>query len=210
MPAFSEISGEWKATSSSRNERPRTPPMNSGMRPFMYSLWSSSAAVTPPTLASMPEPLRLAGDDVVAQAVDEVLRLLVLRRGRRDHGDERRVAGPVDPGTVRRTRPRARWRSRSANAVDVGPSRRAGRELGGDHERAVGAGAEPLGVEVVGLPGHRVGRVVAGVGEAETHAERGRGEREQERRGGDRASPGPALDRVAPARRGRVRVCPRP
>ena len=51
IAALSEISGEWKATSSSRNERPTTPTMNSGMRPFMYSLWSSSAAVTPPTLA---------------------------------------------------------------------------------------------------------------------------------------------------------------
>ena len=35
IAALSEISGEWKATSSSRNERPTTPAMNSGMRPFM-------------------------------------------------------------------------------------------------------------------------------------------------------------------------------
>ena len=31
-PALSEISGEWNATSRSRNERPTTPAMNSGMR----------------------------------------------------------------------------------------------------------------------------------------------------------------------------------
>ena len=34
----------------------------------------------------------LVGHDVVAQVVDEVLGLLVLRRARRDHGDDRRVA----------------------------------------------------------------------------------------------------------------------
>ena len=54
MPAFSEISGEWKATRSSRNDRPTTPRTKSGKRPFMYSLWSSSAAVTPPILAVTP------------------------------------------------------------------------------------------------------------------------------------------------------------
>ena len=35
IAAFSEISGEWNATSSSRNESPTTPAMNSGMRSFM-------------------------------------------------------------------------------------------------------------------------------------------------------------------------------
>ena len=79
IAALSEISGEWKATSSSRKERPTTPTMNSGMRSFMYSLWSSSAAVTPPTWAVMPEPRERLGHDVVAQSVDEVLGLLVLR-----------------------------------------------------------------------------------------------------------------------------------
>jgi hypothetical protein len=38
IPAFSEISGEWKATSRSRNERPITAPTKSGSFPFMYSL----------------------------------------------------------------------------------------------------------------------------------------------------------------------------
>ena len=90
--ALSEISGEWKATSRSRNERPTTPAMNSGMRSFMYSLWSSSAAVTPPTSAVTPVPAERLGHDVVAQPVDQVLGRLVLRRGGRDHGDERRVA----------------------------------------------------------------------------------------------------------------------
>ncbi len=54
IAALSEIRGEWKATSRSRNERPTTPAMNSGMRPTMYSLWSSSAAVTPPISAVIP------------------------------------------------------------------------------------------------------------------------------------------------------------
>ena len=35
IPALSEISGEWKATSRSRNESPTTPAMNSGMRSVM-------------------------------------------------------------------------------------------------------------------------------------------------------------------------------
>ena len=61
IAAFSEIRGEWKATSSSRKERPTTPAMNSGMRSFMYSLWSSSAAVTPPISAVMPVPSSCRG-----------------------------------------------------------------------------------------------------------------------------------------------------
>jgi len=38
-----------------------TPAMKSCMRPFMKLLWSSSAAVTPPTLTSMDEPSTAAG-----------------------------------------------------------------------------------------------------------------------------------------------------
>ena len=78
------------------------------------------------------------------------------------------------------------------------------RQVGGDHQRTVGARSEALGVQVVGLAGHRVGRVVAGVGEAEAHAERGRRQREQDRRAHDHRGPGPPLDGMAPARGGRV------
>ena len=42
-------------------------------------------------------------------------------------------------------------------------------------------------------------------GKPEAHAERRRGQREQNRRGSDRRDPGPALDPVCPARGGRVR-----
>ena len=35
IAAFSDINGEWKATSRSRNDRPTTPTMNSGTRPVM-------------------------------------------------------------------------------------------------------------------------------------------------------------------------------
>ena len=80
------------------------------------------------------------------------------------------------------------------------------RELGGDHQRPVGAGAEALVDQVVGLPGHRVGGIVARVGEAEPHAERRRGERQQHRGGSDRRDPRPALDPACPARGGRVRA----
>ena len=77
------------------------------------------------------------------------------------------------------------------------------RQVGGDHERAVGAGPEALGVEVVGLPGHRARRVVAGVREAEAHVERGDRQREQDQGRRDRGGPRPALDGVAPAPRER-------
>ena len=125
--------------------------------------------------------------------------LLVLRRALRDHRDDRGVARLVDLRVGRRTRRPFSPRSRSAKASIVGLRGRV-RQLGGDHQRAVRAGPEALGVEVVGLAGHRARRVVAGVREAEPHAERGRGQREQHGRGGDRGGPGPALHGVAPAR----------
>ena len=49
-----------------------------------------------------------------------------------------------------------------------------------------------------------LGRVVAGVGEAEAHVERGRGQRQQHPRGDDRRGPWPPLDGMAPARGGRI------
>ena len=104
---------------------------------------------------------------------------------RRDEGDPGLAAKPLREG------------------VDLALGGRIG-QLGRDHERPVRAGAEALGVQVVGLAGHRVRRVVAGVGEAEAHAERGGRQREQHRRRGDRGGPGTPLDGVAPARRGRL------
>jgi len=91
----------------------------SGMRPFMYSLWSSSAAVTPPTWASMPEPLRAVGTTSSRMWLTEVLRLLVLGRGRRiavmsAASPVRLIRGPatnVIPGS---------WRRRSAKRGDPG------------------------------------------------------------------------------------------
>ena len=56
------------------------------------------------------------------------------------------------------------------------------------------------------MASHGVRRVVAGVGEPQTHAQRRRGQRKQKRGGRDRGGPGTPLDRVAPARRGRLAV----
>ena len=179
--------------------------MNSGMRSVMYSLWSSSAAVTPPTWAVMPVPPSASGTtssrrcltrSSVSSSCGEVVGITVTSAAVArvvDRSGRRTKATPVLAAEPRRER------------VDVASAAGVG-QLGGDHQRAVGAGAEALGVQVVGLAGHRVGRVVAGVGEAEAHAERGRGEREQERGGGDRGRPRAPLDRVAPARGGRVAV----
>ena len=88
IPAFSEISGEWKASSRSRNESPTTPAMNSGMRPFMNSDWSSSAAVTPPIWTSIAVPSNWPGTtssricltrSSVASSCGEVFGITVIR-----------------------------------------------------------------------------------------------------------------------------------
>ncbi len=163
----------------------------------MKSLWSSSAAVTPPTSASMPESPKVCGHEVLAQPVDEVLDGGVLRGALGDHGQQRGVALLVhahgrdegDLGLLLELR-RELFDLRLAGRV---------REVGGDDERAVAARPEALGVEVVGLAGHGARRVVAGVGEAEAHVERGDRQREQHKGRRDRGGPGPALDGVAPA-----------
>ena len=206
IAAFSEISGEWNATSRSRNDRPTTPAMNSGMRSgdeLALVLERRRHAADLRVDAGAAERLR---HDVVADAVDQVRGRLVLRGALRDHGDDRGVARVVDarrcderdlPVTAEPLRER----------VDLGLGGRIG-QLRGDHQRAVGAGPEALRVEVVGLAGHRARRVVAGVGEAEAHAERGHGQREQDRGRGDRGSPRPPLDGVAPAVRRATRRHP--
>ena len=133
MPAFSEISGEWKATSSSRKDSPTTPTMNTGMRPFMYSLWSSSAAVTPPTCGRDAGVAELLGNRVVTQPVDEIRGLLVLGRALRDDGDDRRVTGAVerrvrderDAGSPRRLRA-----NRSTAGLASGPGMSAAMTIG--------------------------------------------------------------------------------
>ena len=139
--------------------------------------------------------------EVLAQPVDEVLDRGVLRGALGDHGEERRVALLVDARRRDEGDPRLAAQL-LRELVDLCLSGRV-RQVGGDHERAVGAGPEALGVQVVSLPGHGARRVVAGVGEAQAHVERGHRQREQHQRRRDRGEPGPALDGVAPPPRER-------
>ena len=78
IAALSEISGEWKATSRSRNERPTTPAMKSGMRPVDVLALVLERRGHAADLGVDPGVAELVGDDVVAQVVDEILGLLVL------------------------------------------------------------------------------------------------------------------------------------
>ena len=151
IPALSEIRGEWKATSSSRNERPTTPMMNTGMRPFMYSLWSSSAAVTPPTSTVMPEPPSGSGTtssrsrltrSSVSLSWGEPFGITVISAAsplgvdprRRDEGDPGLAAKPLREGVhVWPWRPgrAARRRSPAARSCRVRSPRCSGRRPGG-------------------------------------------------------------------------------
>ena len=136
--------------------------------------------------------------------VDQILGRLVLGGALRDHGDQGRVARGVEPG---RNDEGDVWLAAKplGERVDLALGG-AIWQLGCDLHRSVGPGPEPLGVQVVGLAGHRVRWVVAGVREAEPHAEGRSGQSEQQRRCQDRGRPGMTLNRVAPARRWRIRA----
>src|ERR687891_71001 len=138
--------------------------------------------------------------DVVAQPLDEVGGGVLLGRGGRDNGEHGGVAGLVEPGLAGRgdtgdvaeaLRDPAQLRTRLRTS-----------EVGGEHERPVGAGAEAFADQVVGLPRRHLGGVVACVREAEPQPERGRGEHEQDCCSGDRRRPRSPLHAAAPARRG--------
>ena len=90
------MSGTRPAAAGTRGRRRRA--MNSGMRSvdvlaLVLERRGHAADLRVDAGAS-----RARRDHVVAQAVDQVLGLLVLRRGRRDHGDDRGVAGRVERG----------------------------------------------------------------------------------------------------------------
>ena len=134
-------------------------------------------------------PAAAAREDVVAQALDELGRALVLRRRRRDHGERRGVAGRVvaarrGGGDAGVGGDGARTRSSAAS-----PPRGYAR---GQHERAVEAGAEALGERVVGLPRGASRAVVAVVGLAEAQRGERRGEHEQHERARPRRATGGA------------------
>src|SRR5215207_8508422 len=138
-------------------------------------------------------------EHVGAQALDQVLGRRVLRRRRRDHADDDRVA--------------RRARRRGGDRGHAGLAAQALRERGhrvaillvrgrrSQQQRPVRARPEALRDEVVGLARGGVGRVVAAVGEAEPQVgERGR-EHQQHRDPRDGGDPRAALDGAAPASR---------
>ena len=71
--------------------------------------------------------------------------------------------------------------------------------VGGDDERPVESGSEPLRQEVVGLPGRQRARVVAGVGEGESHAEQRERQGDEHEHGQHAGDPRPPLHEAAPA-----------
>ena len=114
-------------------------------------------------------PPRCGGDDVLAEPVHERLGLRVLGRGLRDHDQHGCIAGRAHPGRGHE--------GDVAGPLDGGCQAahhgllRGARELHRQHQRAVAAGPEPLGEQVVGLAGGEVGRCVAVVGEGQVHGE---------------------------------------
>ena len=127
-------------------------------------------------------------EDVVAEAVDELVGGLVLRAAW-SATTYHSTAVLVLVGHRRRAR--RRRRSRRPTAVVDGAERRRGRlppaDLGHEEQRAVEALAEAVDQQVVGLLGGGVVGEVALVGEAEAQAEHGSGQHEQD----DRARRGP-------------------
>ncbi len=77
-------------------------------------------------------------------------------------------------------------------------------QCAGDEERSVEAGPEPLTEQVVRAARRELGRVVAGIGDAEPQARGGDRQHEQNREAGDCHRPGPALDDPGPTRPHRV------
>ena len=186
------------APSSSRNDSPTTPPMNSGSR-FAVCLALVDRRRGHPADVDVAQPAR--GRRAVAQVVHEVLRCGVLRRRRGRHREHRSVAGGValhgrhgrDTGLVADVRRHAVHRGAVGRAVG----------LGDDEQRAVRARAEPAGDHVVRLAGRRAGAVVARVGEPEPQARDGQGEREQRRGRQHGGEDGAALHAAGPPGRGR-------
>ena len=126
-------------------------------------------------------------DHVLAQALEQVARLRVLRRGLRDRDDRRHLAVLAR----RRGRDGGHARRRGDGLLERGElllgAGVALRRVDGEQERAVGAGAERLAELVVGDALGARRRLVAVVGLAEAQLGDRRGEHEQhEHAGGDR------------------------
>ena len=194
IAALSEISGEWNATSSSRNESPTTPAMNRGILSIdVLALVlerrgdAADLGLDPGVAEVLRDRRRRAAVSTrssVSLSWGEVFGITVMNAA-----SPRSLIYAARPRTRRRAPRRSGRRApRPRFALGSGQLRR-------DHERAVRARAEALGVEVVGLTRHRVGRVVAGVREAEPHVERGRRQRQQTAVAGDRRTPKDAAAR---------------
>ena len=149
------------------------------------------------TSTSTPVPAVHLVEDVLAQRADELLGGLVLRAGL-GHGEP-----PGDRAVVRRLR--APHEGDPVGVLHGGRDRAEGGLVGAlgdlrhEEQRAVEAGAEALGEQVVGLSGVGVLRVVALVGEPEADAEHGQGEHDQDRQAADGRRPRVVLHEPAVA-----------
>ena len=171
--------------------------MNSGSRSAVAWLWSMNAAVAPPRSTVTPASGRTSSRrcsirSSVAGSCGDVRGVTVSTTAPPAAGH--RLAHAGDARLVAQRAGERRHR------IAVALVRRVGRE----QQRAVGAGAEALRDEVIGLARRRVGRVVAAVREAEPQPGERRREDEQHRHARDRGDERAALHGAAPARRGRA------
>lgn len=136
-------------------------------------------------------------DDVLAESVDEVARGPGLRGKVRYDGQDRGVAAAVEDGGAGGGD--AVGRAQCLRQLVHGEPVARAVQPGDDGERAVGAGAEALRQQVVGLPGGGGGRVVALVGRAQVEGEGGQGQHQHDRGGDDTQQLGVPLDEDGPA-----------
>ena len=169
--ALAATSTERNTASSSKNDSTITAAMKKGSRAEMLSVWSTYAAVIPPTTTLMSRAGESRRDDVVAQHDKQFGRRFVLRARQRRQGDHGRVVRPGWRSAVRRRRRRAVARASARSPTSVAMVFGVA-VVGDEHERAVEAGAEAFRHQVVGAASGEVGRVVACIGEAETQVRR--------------------------------------
>jgi len=203
---LSAISGERKAASRKRKERPTTAAISSGRRArnqvaLVDDRGGQSADADVDTAV-----LDLR-EEVFAQPVHEVGGCRVLWRARWHDRENRGVPAFVEP--------------RFAHEGDAGVGSQplgergkllvcaGGRQIGGKQERPVRAGAEPGADELVRITRGRSDLIVARIGEAEAQSEGRSSEGDQHDRPEDRGRPGSSLNEVAPAAGQRLAACGR-
>ena len=196
ITAFSGTSSDLNTTISSRKLSSNTSAMKYGSRSCSSALDVVERGGDAADVRGDVGARGRGGQGLAAQAMDQVDRLLVLRRGRREHLHHRGVVLRVE----------LRWageghtgRLRDA-VVDGGEDTVVGarRHLDGEQEWAVEAGTETFGQQVVRTAGGVTGRPAAGVRAAELDGEHGRRHHEQDRQPEGRRRQWPPLDLPAP------------